>query len=232
MSCVVQRTRLFRRRSNCDGTQLERLVSCAYLKLAYKIDSLTGVIFDEVMTTDTPSTSKKASKPAVAGDERTPVFSFDNERISGARTTLELVDEVWREPDKFSLPLLPREPVARAHVRRACDVIEQSVVTNFQAWRAAEEEHDRKSHFVKLLQGLLAVFADVTQQRFICGDAPSLPDVLLAPVAHRVTTLAPAVSRGRLFVPECRKFDSFWRWWRVVKEEEFFLKSRLTDEFV
>lgn len=187
-----------------------------------------GVRFDDVIGTQGPSASVRTSHQSRT-DRQIPVFVFRNEKLNGARSTLEFVEEVYLEPDVAARRLLPREPAARAHARRVCDVIDRHVLASFQAFAAAPDDREKKSHFVKVLQGFLLVFADVTQ-RFICGDVALLPDVLLAPVAHRVIALVPAASRGHLFVPRCEKFRKFWKWWECVQKQDFFSKVRLTDE--
>ena len=144
------------------------------------------------------------------------------------------MEEVTTETHEYRR-LLPLDPLARAHTRNVCDVIDTMIVVNYQAFNRAASDTEKKVHFVNLLQGILSLFIDVTkttgsESHFLCGNTASLPDVLLAPVAQRITTVAPVTSQGQLYVPHCSKFERFWRWLKSVEKEEFYSKIRLNEE--
>lgn len=100
---------------------------------------------------------------------------------------IQLLDEMY--PDK-GVPLLPKEPLARAHARIWCDHVDKSIVPhvyNLMLGRGDAEESKQS-----LTKGLLAwVDAFVGQEGpFFAGSQPSMPDVMLAPFALRFTSPA------------------------------------------
>lgn len=99
---------------------------------------------------------------------------------------IQLLDEMY--PDK-GLPLLPKDPLARAHARIWCDHIDKSIVPHMYNLLMSRGDVDETKAL--LTKGLLTWAAEfVGDGPFFAGSQPSMPDIMLAPFALRFNSSA------------------------------------------
>ncbi|MDH6594930.1 maleylpyruvate isomerase [Variovorax sp. TBS-050B] len=124
---------------------------------------------------------------AISADMLVPLLEDEGERFSQSMAIIEYLDETHPEP-----PLLPHDPVGRAHVRAlaqsiACEIhplnnlrVLKYLVKELKLDDAAKNQWYR--HWVR--EGLLAFERQLAQHpggSFCYGDTPTLADCCLVP---------------------------------------------------
>jgi maleylacetoacetate isomerase/maleylpyruvate isomerase len=149
---------------------------------------LKGLSYDYVPVHLVKGEHRQPGFAAVAPSGLVPVLETDEgERLSQSMAIIEWLDETHPEP-----PLLPKEPVARAHVRALSQLIACEIhpINNLRVLRylvrdlevSEEAKNTWYRHWVR--EGLLAFerqLAQLPRGKFCYGDTPTLADCCLVP---------------------------------------------------
>jgi maleylpyruvate isomerase len=127
-----------------------------------------------------------------------PVLEFERDgethRITQSLAIIEYLDEVAPTP-----PLLPRDPLARAHVRELAEIVNsgiQPLQNRLVLERVTELGGDSKAFAAKFVASGLAaleVHAARSSGRYLVGDEPTLADICLVPQLYNARRFSVAL---------------------------------------
>ena len=181
--------------------------------------NLKGLEYDYVPVHIARGDHRTGPYSAISPDMLVPLLEDEGERFSQSMAIIEYLDETNPEP-----PLLPSDPVGRAHVRALAQSIACEIhpLNNLRVLRylvkemgVSDELKNRwYRHWVE--SGLEVVERQLAGHpatgRFCHGDSPTLADVVLVPQilnAQRMECrLDPFPTVMRVF-DECMKLDAF-----------------------
>jgi len=113
-----------------------------------------------------------------------PAIVVDGHPIFESLVILEFLEDAY--PDKK--PLMPKDPIERAHVRIAIDHISKAVVPNFFKLLQAQEKEAQDSARSALEDAFIA-FLHRVRGPYLLGQELSLADISLAPFIARLYLL-------------------------------------------
>lgn len=158
--------------------------------------------------------------PAISADRLVPLLEDDGERFSQSMAIIEYLDEVHPEP-----PLLPHDPVGRAHVRAlaqtiACDIhplnnlrVLKYLVRDLKLDDVAKNTWYR--HWVREgLQSFERTLAQRPVGLYCYGQSPTLADCCLVPQiynAQRFECDLSELPRTMAVYEACMQLDAFRR---------------------
>jgi maleylacetoacetate isomerase len=172
------------------GAKIVKLYSYFRSSAAYRTRialNLKGIAYETIAIHLTKDGGKQHSAEfrAVNPQMRVPALALDNgEVLLQSLAIIEYLDEVHPDP-----PLLPRDPVARAHVRAvaeiiACDIHPLNNTSPLNYLRSAvkaENDAVREWYHHWILTGFEAVEQLIRPGPFAFGATPSLADICLVP---------------------------------------------------
>jgi maleylpyruvate isomerase len=155
---------------------------------------------------------------AVNPQMRVPVLATDSGQVLiQSLAIIEYLDETHPEP-----PLLPKDPLSRAHVRALAELIACDIhpLNNTSSLRYLKREmHQEQSaidawyhHWV--IEGFEALEALLTPGPYACGDKVTIADVCLVPQVANARRLKVPLDRFPKIVgidAACRALDAFDR---------------------
>ncbi|AMM26542.1 maleylacetoacetate isomerase [Variovorax sp. PAMC 28711] len=182
--------------------------------------NLKGLDFDYLSVHIARGEHLAGSYAAISADQLVPLLEDDDQRFSQSLAIIEYLDETRPEP-----PLLPRDPVGRAHVRAlaqsiACEIhpvnnlrVLKYLVRELKLDEAAKNAWYR--HWVR--EGLEAFERQLLQHPagiYCWGNTPTLADCCLVPQifnAQRFECDLGGLPRTMAAYHACMELDAFQR---------------------
>lgn len=182
--------------------------------------NLKGMAYDYIPVHIARGEHKTGPFASLSADRLVPLLEDDGERLSQSMAIIEYLDEIQPEP-----PLLPADPVGRAHVRAlaqsiACEIhpinnlrVLKYLVSELKLDEAAKNAWYR--HWVR--EGLLAFERQLAQHPagiYCWGNTPTLADCCLVPQifnAQRFDCDLSGLPRTIAAYEACQRLDAFQR---------------------
>lgn len=182
--------------------------------------NLKGVAYDYIPVHIARGEHKTGPFASLSADRLVPLLEDDGERFSQSMAIIEYLDEIQPEP-----PLLPSDPVGRAHVRAlaqsiACEIhpvnnlrVLKYLVSELKLDEAAKNAWYR--HWVR--EGLLAFERQLAQHPagvYCWGDTPTMADCCLVPQVfngQRFDCDFSGLPRTMAAYEACMRLDAFQR---------------------
>ena len=175
-----------------------------------------GVAYERLPVNLLEGQQRSAEFRAVNPQQLVPTLDTGSGLLSQSLAICEYLEETFPEP-----PLLPPDPLARAHVRSlaqvvACDIhpiANLRVLNRLRQNLAVDESHVGEwiRHWISL--GFEAIEAQLDpQSAYACGDVVTLADVCLVPQhfnAVRFETPLEAYPKIRAVVARCNELPAF-----------------------
>lgn len=182
--------------------------------------NLKGMAYDYIPVHIARGEHKTGPFASLSADRLVPLLEDEGERFSQSMAIIEYLDEIQPEP-----PLLPSDPVGRAHVRAlaqsiACEIhpinnlrVLKYLVSELKLDEAAKNAWYR--HWVR--EGLLAFERQLAQHPagvYCWGDTPTLADCCLVPQifnGQRFDCDFSGLPRTMAAYEACQRLDAFQR---------------------
>jgi maleylacetoacetate isomerase len=182
--------------------------------------NLKGMAYDYIPVHIARGEHKTGSFASLSADRLVPLLEDEGERFSQSMAIIEYLDEIQPEP-----PLLPADPVGRAHVRAlaqsiACEIhpvnnlrVLKYLVSELKLDEAAKNAWYR--HWVR--EGLLAFERQLAQHPasvYCWGDTPTMADCCLVPQVfngQRFDCDFSGLPRTMAAYEACMRLDAFHR---------------------
>lgn len=182
--------------------------------------NLKGMAYDYIPVHIARGEHKTGPFASLSADRLVPLLEDEGERFSQSMAIIEYLDEVQPEP-----PLLPADPVGRAHVRAlaqsiACEIhpinnlrVLKYLVSELKLDEAAKNGWYR--HWVR--EGLLAFERQLAQHPagvYCWGDTPTMADCCLVPQVfngQRFDCDFSGLPRTMAAYEACMRLDAFQR---------------------
>ena len=182
--------------------------------------NLKGMAYDYIPVHIARGEHKTGPFASLSADRLVPLLEDEGERFSQSMAIIEYLDEVQPEP-----PLLPADPVGRAHVRAlaqsiACEIhpinnlrVLKYLVSELKLDEAAKNAWYR--HWVR--EGLLAFERQLAQHPagvYCWGDTPTMADCCLVPQVfngQRFDCDFSGLPRTMAAYEACMRLDAFQR---------------------
>ena len=145
--------------------------------------------------------------------EQVPVLEVDGVRLTQSMAILE-----WLEETHPELPLLPRDPVARARARQLAEIVNSGIqpLQHLSAQKYVKsvggDPTTWAAHWVQRGLAAMEAIAQETAGRFLVGDHPTFADVCLIPQlygARRVQVPLDAYPTLLRAEAACEELDAF-----------------------
>ena len=182
--------------------------------------NLKGMAYDYIPVHIARGEHKTGPFASLSADRLVPLLEDEGERFSQSMAIIEYLDEIQPEP-----PLLPSDPVGRAHVRAlaqsiACEIhpvnnlrVLKYLVSELKLDEAAKNAWYR--HWVR--EGLLAFERQLAQHPagvYCWGDTPTMADCCLVPQVfngQRFDCDFSGLPRTMAAYEACMRLDAFQR---------------------
>ena len=182
--------------------------------------NLKGMAYDYIPVHIARGEHKTGAFASLSADRLVPLLEDEGERFSQSMAIIEYLDEIQPEP-----PLLPADPVGRAHVRAlaqsiACEIhpinnlrVLKYLVSELKLDDAAKNAWYR--HWVR--EGLLAFERQLAQYPagiYCWGNTPTMADCCLVPQifnAQRFDCDLSGLPRTIAAYEACQRLDAFQR---------------------
>ena len=168
--------------------------------------------------------NKSAEWLAVNPRGLVPVIIHEGKSVYESSVCIEFLDDLFPEKAPH---LLPQDPHLKAKARLLSDHISKKIVPPFYALLQKQTEEDRSKAREAIIDGVAQLMRDAgSTGPFLLGAEPTLPDIMLAPHAHRFDIV---LGHFRDFaIPSGEKgeeFKRFHQWMDAVNNWDAFKKT-------
>ena len=142
---------------------------------------LTGVPFEYI---EQDPYNKSAEWLAINPRGLVPVLIHNGQNVYESLICIEYLEDSWPQTAPHLLP--PNDAYQRARARLLSEHISKKIIPHFYACLQKQSPAERTQAAEAIFQGIITLMNDASNQGpFLLGADFSMPDIMLAPWAHR-----------------------------------------------